>query len=271
VCVRARVCVLTDDTGLYTESQKGMEGPVDQQCISQQTMVYPCEDGGNRSAEAAAATPKRMMRIVRKPKPSAGWCEESRSGAIDPANLPKALPFDPMGMLGGLLGQATSCHTMTTTTTTTAAATGEKKKKRRKRNKKGRAPPQTHEQQQQQQQGSQAGAATPAHNAGDVRKAYKARMHSMRASRSCANVRQAEASAHDAAPPPLSALLAEGDGGDQSPLLRLSRAQRRQLARGARSPAIVDAALNRMGITDPTMRAAVTEALSATEKRTAAS
>lgn len=100
----------------------------------------------------------------------------------------------------------------------------------------------------------------------DLRSAYKARMAAMRTSRVGGARRQArnapepDSDEPEVAPAPESVAP---DAQPAAPTLRLSRSQRKRLARSARSTAVIDAALVRAGIANPVTRAALADAIAA--------
>lgn len=230
------------------------------------------------TAEMATETtaPRRMMPTVRKPKPTAGWSEETGSGILP---MPTTLAAACAPLLSAPLPS-----------TEHAADSAGQNRHRQMKKKKGQAQDRnsqtqpTHAQSATQAKARPCaaptkGAPSTAERATNLHGAYQARMQAMRSSRAGGARRQARSTATEVpepaaaeaeqqgvanapappAPADMAALLQGGAGGE--PLLRLSRAQRRQLARGLKSTAVVDAALDKMHIVNPTMRAAVTEAV----------
>jgi hypothetical protein len=102
-----------------------------------------------------------------------------------------------------------------------------------------------------------------AERAGDLRSAYRARMAAMRTSRVGGARRQAREMPEPEAEaaPSDSAAEQEQTNGATVPALRLSRSQRKRLARSARSTAVLDAALVRAGVANPVSRAALADAI----------
>lgn len=184
--------------------------------------------------------PARRPLAVRKPKPTAGWTD----GA---ATVPSgALPVQ----------------------TAAAAAAGSGPAPQ------AALPPRQPQAQHSTARGQGKAGQSAAERSSDLRSAYRARMAAMRTSR----VGGARRQARDAPEPTIDEEEKEREeengtvpaGGDVPvpagqanalPPLRLSRSQRKRLARSARSPAVLDAALARAGIANPASRAALADAI----------
>nr|UMO78893.1 hypothetical protein [Pandoravirus belohorizontensis] len=200
-------------------------------------------NGGNNNDDDACGSsggmggdrPVRRPLAVRKPKPTAGWTD---GGATGPSGAPST--------------QAAATASVPAT----------------------QAVPPPHQPQAQHSiaRGQGKAGQSAAERSGDLRSAYRARMAAMRTSRVGGARRQARN-----APEPTTdneekeeengTVPASGDDpapagqANALPPLHLSRSQRKRLARSARSPAVLDAALARAGIANPASRAALADAI----------
>ncbi|AJF98195.1 hypothetical protein TW95_gp1461 [Pandoravirus inopinatum] len=187
-------------------------------------------NGGQDNGGASEARPARRPLAVRKPKPTAGWADgAATTGATAAAGLPAVSPPLPPAPQQQL-------------------------------------PP--HNSARAQGKAGQSAAE----RSSDLRSAYRARMAAMRTSRVGGARRQArhmtepepETQAEETDTAPAGDVLAPaGQANPLPPPLHLSRSQRKRLARSARSPAVLDAALARAGIANPASRAALADAIAA--------
>ncbi|AGO83874.1 hypothetical protein psal_cds_284 [Pandoravirus salinus] len=188
------------------------------------------------NAAAGEPRPTRRPLAVRKPKPTAGWADGAATKATAAAHPTPPSSVDPL--VSPLVG------------------------------------PQQEQQPSRPQHDSARGQGkagqSAAERSSDLRSAYRARMAAMRTSRVGGARRQAR---HAAEPEPQAAETPAtpasdvhapvGQANPAPPPLHLSRSQRKRLARSARSPAVLDAALARAGIADPASRAALADAIAA--------
>lgn len=191
-------------------------------------------NGGACDSSTGGDRPVRRPLAVRKPKPTAGWADGAATG---PSGAP-------------------SIQTAAASTPVAEAALPRPYQ-----------PPAQHSIARGQGKAGQSAAE----RSGDLRSAYRARMAAMRTSRVGGARRQArnapepttdneEKEEHGTVP-------ASGDDpapagpANALPPLHLSRSQRKRLARSARSPAVLDAALARAGIANPASRAALADAI----------
>ncbi|AVK74696.1 hypothetical protein pqer_cds_274 [Pandoravirus quercus] len=191
---------------------------------------------------ASEARPARRPLAVRKPKPTAGW---ANGAAATEATATAGLPAVPLPLPSPQQQQPQQ-----------------------------QLPPHTNSARGQSKAGQGKAGQSAAERSSDLRSAYRARMAAMRTSRVGGTRRQAR---HMAEPEPEPEIQTEetdtapagdilappGQANALPQALHLSRSQRKRLARSARSPAVLDAALARAGIANPASRAALADAIAA--------
>ncbi|AGO82343.1 hypothetical protein pdul_cds_332 [Pandoravirus dulcis] len=190
-------------------------------------------NGAGDGSSIGGDRPVRRPLAVRKPKPTAGWTDGAATGPLGASSIQPAVVSIPVA--------------------------------------EAPLPPHQPQAQHSTARGQGKAGQSAAERSNDLRSAYRARMAAMRTSRVGGARRQArnapEPAAEEEEKEENGTVPASGDvpapagQANALPALHLSRSQRKRLARSARSPAVLDAALARAGVANPASRAALADAI----------